>query len=326
LNYTEVGSFLFDSAVPLVTNYLGASGVDLAGTFFTAAGSQTNATRVGRFTPAYFDITSVTPGCNSTFTYAGLMPVGPQPSVAGQAFSVTVTARNAIGVTTSNYRDFGGGNVFSKDTTISDAGTATNFTNNTLLAAGYSFGAGTDSTITYRFAAKETAPQTLTLRAVDTDNVSSAGHAELPTEIRSGRVRIINAYGSELLDLPLPMRAEYYDATSGWITNANDGCTAVALGSLTPANPIPVIGSSPARTTNASIANPSFVAGDAGLQLSAPLAGGSGFVDLTADLSPNAWLQHDWTGTGTAGNPTGRATFGLYRGSPRHIYQRQRFN
>jgi MSHA biogenesis protein MshQ len=300
-------------------DYLGAGDV-----------SGTTSGNVGRFIPAYFDITTVTLGCNSTFTYAGLMPVGLQPSVSGQPFTVSVTARNAAGVTTSNYRDFGGGIIFSRDTAISDAGTATNFTSNMLLAAGYTaplLGAGQNSIITYRFDSKETAPQTLTLRAVDMDSVSSAGHAELTTVVRSGRVHVFNAYGSELVNLPVPMRAEYYDATSGWITNPNDGCTSVALGNLTPANPIPVVGSNPAKTTNASIANATFVLGDAGLSLSKPDVGGTGYVDLTADLdlAAKAWMKYDWNGTGTAINPTGRATFGLYRGSPRHIYLRERY-
>jgi MSHA biogenesis protein MshQ len=292
------------------SNYLGAG--DVTG---TASGN------IGRFTPAYFDITTVTPGCNSAFTYAGLMPVGPQPSVSGQPFTVIATAKNLSGTTTQN---FDGPLGFAKNTTFSDAGTATNFTNNTLLAAGYTLGVGQNSIITYRFTSKETAPQTLTLRAVDTDSVSSAGHAELTTEVRSGRVHLYNAYGSELVDLPMPMRAEYYSATDGWITNPNDGCTSVALGSLIPSNPMPVVGSSPVKTTNASIAHAPFVAGDAGLQLSAPMTGGTGYVDLTADLTANAWLKYDWNGTGTAVNPTGRATFGIYRASPKHIYLRER--
>jgi MSHA biogenesis protein MshQ len=294
------------------SNYLGAG--DVAGT---------TSVNVGRFSPAYFDVTKIH-GC----------PVGPDPllfTYSGQPFTVTATARNAAGVTTSNYRDFGGGIVFSKNTTISDAGTTANFTpnnnapsNNLMSAGNFVNGVRIQGTVTYTFPAKETAPATLTLRATDTDGVNSSGHTEEQTEIRSGRVHLFNAYGSELVNLPMPMRAEYYSATDGWITNLDDACTSVALGSLTPLNPMPVVGSSPAKTTNASIAHTPFVAGDAGLQLSAPLAGGTGYVDLTSDLTANAWLKYDWNGTGTAVNPTGRATFGIYRGSPKHIYLRER--
>jgi MSHA biogenesis protein MshQ len=48
--------------------------------------------------------------------------------------------------------------------------------------------------------------------------------------IRSGRVRVLNAYGSELLDLPMTMRAEYWlNATNGWQINTADSCTTTTL-------------------------------------------------------------------------------------------------
>ena len=88
---------------------------------------------------------------------------------------------------------------------------------------------------------------TLALRAIDEDNVSSAGHTEEPAEIRSGRVRIQNAYGSELAALAVPMRAEYYVDTTitapatnpsviGWITNSADTCTTIPATGLSLAN------------------------------------------------------------------------------------------
>jgi MSHA biogenesis protein MshQ len=309
--WSEVGIITLTPGVG-DSNYLGAG--DVTG---TASGN------VGRFSPAYFDVTRIH-GC----------PVGADPllfTYSGQPFTVTATARNAAGVTTSNYRDFGGGIVFSKNTTISDAGTTVNFapnnntpSNNLMSAGNFVNGVRIQGTVTYAFPAKETAPATITLRATDTDGVNSSGHTEEQTEIRSGRVHIFNAYGSELVNLPVPMRVEYYSATDGWITNTIDTCTSVALGNLIPSNPMPVVGSSPAKTTNASIANAPFVAGDAGLLLSKPDVGGTGYVDLTADLTANVWLKYDWNGTGTAVNPTGRATFGIYRGSPKHIYLRER--
>jgi MSHA biogenesis protein MshQ len=61
------------------------------------------------------------------------------------------------------------------------------------------------------------------------------------------------------------------------------------------------------------------------LSFSAPGAGGDGYADARMDLSARSWLQFDWNGTGNT-DPTGRATFGLYRGSPKHIYLRQRYN
>ncbi len=305
--YSEVGSFTMRATA---SNYLN-SGINV----YNDNGV------VGRFTPAYFDVTKIH-GCSggATFTYSG------------QPFTVTATARAAnSGTVTANYDGTLG---FAKATTVSDAGNIANFTNNVLAAANFVNGARTQSTVTYTFPAKETAPATLALRAIDTDNVSSAGHTEETAEIRGGRVHILNAYGSELVALSVPMRVEYYSATDGWLTNAADTCTSVAATGLSLANnvaPSPVtpptaktIGT---RTTSATVANSPFFngTGDAGLSLSAPGQGGDGYVDITADLSAKTWLRFDWNGTGDV-DPSGRATFGLFRGSPKHIYLRQRYN
>ena len=296
----------------------------------------------GRFTPHHFEVTKIH-GCTggATFTYSG------------QPFTVTATARNFAGVTTQNYHGAYG---LSKDTRISDAGTDTNFTpnhnttsNNDLAAASFVNGVGTQGTVTYTFPVtappKETAPTTLTLRAIDADLVSSAGYTEEQAEIRSGRVRIQNAYGSELAALPVPMRVEYFEDTTitapatnppvtGWITNSADTCTSVPATGLSLANNVlpspvtpPTAKTIGAQTTSATVANSPFFtgSGDAGLQLSAPGQGGDGYVDITANLSAKTWLRFDWHGTGDV-DPTGRASFGLYRGSPKHIYLRQRYN
>jgi len=55
--------------------------------------------------------------------------------------------------------------------------------------------------------------------------------------------------------------------------------------------------------------------------------GGTGFVDVT--IRPGqlpSYLQFDWDSDGLYdNNPTGRATFGIYKGSPRNIYLRERY-
>ncbi len=316
---------------------------DANGKYGCNFGITANTGGFGRFIPHHFDVTKIH-GCTggATFTYSG------------QPFTVTATARNSAGGITQNYHGAYG---LSKDTTISNAGVTTNFTpnnntsnNNLLTAANFINGVRTQSTVTYTFPVtsppKETAPATLTLRAIDTDGVSSAGYTEEQAQIRSGRVRIQNAYGSELVALPVPMRVEYYEDTTitapatnppvtGWITNNADTCTSIPATGLSLANnvaPSPVtpptaknIGS---KTTQATVATPLFFngSGDAGLSLSAPGQGGDGYVDITADLSAKTWLRFDWNGTGSDIDPTGRATFGLYRGSPKHIYLRQRYN
>jgi MSHA biogenesis protein MshQ len=65
-------------------------------------------------------------------------------------------------------------------------------------------------------------------------------------------------------------------------------------------------------------------AGNFNLVLRAPGAGNGGALTVTGDVP--AWLRYDWS-TATPGleNPTGIATFGIYQGNPRRIYQRERF-
>ena len=202
-----------------------------------------------------------------------------------------------------------------------------------LATANFANGVGSQGTVTYIFPVtvppKETAPTTLTLRAVDTDNVSSVGYAEATAEIRSGRVRIQNAYGSELVALSVPMRVEYFKDTSitapatilpetGWFTNSADTCTTVsATGLRLTNNVLPPVTPPTAKTigsqiTSATVANSPFFTGggDAGLQMSAPGQGGDGYVDITADLSAKTWLRFNWNGTGDV-DPTGRASFGF---------------
>jgi MSHA biogenesis protein MshQ len=304
----------------------------------------------GRFTPAYFDVTKIH-GCTggAAFTYSG------------QPFTVTATARNAAGVRTSNYHNFGGGNVLSKDTTISDAGNDTNFTpnhnlssNNLMSAGNFVNGVRVQSTVTYTFPAKETAPTTITLRALDTDGVTSSGHTEEQTEIRSGRVHIFNAYGSELVDLPMPMRVEYYadttitapliiPPTTGWIANVDDTCSSVGLsafsnyqGNLNAGETCVQDTGSPGLSGQGCAAagplapvNERYLTlpsgGGYNLYLKAPGSGNEGSVDITANLATKTWLRFDWDGIAGDDDPTGRATYGLYRGSPRHIYLRERY-
>jgi MSHA biogenesis protein MshQ len=64
--------------------------------------------------------------------------------------------------------------------------------------------------------------------------------------------------------------------------------------------------------------------GSAGLSLTAPGAGNTGYFNLSYDLSSFSFLRFDWNGTGTYNqDPTGRATFGIFRGDGKVIYTRE---
>ncbi|WP_172600008.1 DUF6701 domain-containing protein [Sulfuricystis multivorans] len=171
---------------------------------------------IGRFYPHHFE-TQVTNACGS-FTYSG------------QPFPLTVTAKNLGGGTTQNYAG-----PFAKTVTLFDAnGTAGAFSPASLAAGDFLAGEADKTTppsVKFSFAAKPAAPATLKVRATDTDGVTSSGHTEGTTPIRSGRLRLVNYYGSELLKPRVEYRVEYWDGNR-WAVNAADTCTSFAAANI----------------------------------------------------------------------------------------------
>lgn len=141
------------------------------------------------------------------------------------------------------------------------------------------------------------------------------------TQLRFGRLVLQNSYGSELLALSLPLRAEYYDGSS-FASNAADSCTAYNGVTTTLANyrfnlQSGETSASGAGTLLAGAENPATP-----LQLSPPGAGNDGSVDVTLPI--DSWLRFDWDGNGAHdNNPAARASFGIYKGNPRLIYRRE---
>jgi MSHA biogenesis protein MshQ len=139
--------------------------------------------------------------------------------------------------------------------------------------------------------------------------------AQPVTEVRYGRLKISNAYGSELLGLPVPLLVQYWNGT-GWVTNTDDNLTALA----TPANGSGLVFHlASSGSTTATLNNP-LANGDAGLTLTKPGSGHAGYVDIT--IASPAWLDYDWKGAGDT-DPTARATFGIYKS--KWIYLRENY-
>lgn len=156
------------------------------------------------------------------------------------------------------------------------------------------------------------------------------------TAVLYGRLALGNAHGSELVDLALPVRAEYFDGT-GFLVNADDSCTPLAWGSelVEGETVLDNGGSLPAPTLQGLTTDGRLDQGRAGLVY----ACGSGTCDtgytrvcgdLTVDLP---WLRYPWNPQDTLcgpltgdTNPVGRATFGVYSGSERIIYLRERLD
>jgi MSHA biogenesis protein MshQ len=238
---------------------------------------------------------------------------------------------------------------FSKAITLSDANAVAGSWAAGSAVAATTFTAGVSSTApTFSFATKATVPTAIKLRATDTDGVSSATNTEGTSTIRSGRVRIQNAYGSELLALPVPVVLEYYDtATStGWRAGA-DTCTTLTSANFAYGFPTATGNNLVACETAGTLSGtkPTY-----SLSLSAPGTGNGGWTNVALNLGGTAigtvstvpyvkctatgasggaetpaslpWLQFNWLGAGST-NPTARATFGAYK-SPL-IYRRENY-
>ena len=166
-------------------------------------------------------------------------------------------------------------------------------------------------------------------------SVSGIGFSSSATQY-DGRLALRDAVGSELLDLPMALTAQYYlNTTQGFTTNTNDSCTvapSIALSNFI----LPLIsgktcvrdsGSPGASGAGCAVAAPTLTAykatassGNFNLVFAAP---GSGFNGtMTVIGTAPAWLQYAWTG-GANKNPTGIAAFGVFSGQASRVYQRE---
>lgn len=300
LTYSEVGSMGMTVAL---TGYLGTAGVDLTGAYRNSTTGA--AARIGRFFPANFLLSgaAVTPSCGAgNQTYMG------EPAL-GIAF--TLQARNAAGVSTTNYR----ASVYSVGTVAlvaenADAGVNLGSRITGLPAAVWTLGAysvtATGATFT-RSSAPDGPFDSLVLGVVVTDadgaavsvpdiNVATSGacgvacnakalNGSAATRVRFGRLKIGNALGAPQIDLPVPLIAQYWNGIA-FVTNAQDSCTRLTNTQFTHGGyraPLAACSTSGSPTGSNAIV---FSAGRSTLRLSKPNLRGS--VDLTANLGATA--------------------------------------
>lgn len=201
-----------------------SNAVNASGKYGCNFGNASVSNHFGRFIPDHFD-TAVTQACVAgNFTYSG------------QPFPLRITARNLVGGATQNYSG-----AFAKAVTLSarDAGDTAANPGPGLLAPAVvpaaDFSAGiANSTPAYTFTNLQTAQTGVRVRASEAEVSSLRVPAALTVEgvatILGGRARLGNAYGSELLDLPVSFRTESWNG-NGWVLNTLDTCTGdIALG------------------------------------------------------------------------------------------------
>ena len=288
-------------------DYLGAG--DITGT---------KSGNVGRFVPDHID-TAVTDACaTGAFTYSG-QPIG-----------VALSAMSLSGNLTTNYDGAAG---FSRVVTLTPNSGTGSLSSTSVAAASFASGAA-NSNPSFAFTQFNTVPTTITISGQDADGVALVASAlagnKRTAVIRSGRLYLANAYGSEYLPLPMPVQAQYWD--NGWRKNQQDSCTSLNL--PTTANNGLVFAAQTARNqlsagevvaqmNGSTAASVVVVSGDGKLVLRAPAnamagpgAGNFGYVDVIgAIVSPSAaWLP----ASGRA-----RACFGVCAARSPIIYQRE---
>ncbi|MDO8291699.1 MAG: hypothetical protein Q7T29_02335 [Gallionella sp.] len=311
------------------------SNVKVAGKYGCNFGQLSNTAVIGRFVPDHFD-TVVTPGmpCPTALTCPTLIVANDQGFMySGQPFTTQVTALNASGAATLNYDS---AKTLSKPVTLTAwdaAGGATQNpgggtpTLNTVPSTAFNLGVATTSTPIYTFPTTPVAPTNIHVRAVDTDNVTSlrgVSSIEGGIKVVSGRVRISNAHGSELLPLPMTATVQYWNSAN-WVTSTTDNATSFDTRLNTAGgNVVPVIVKLPLALGNISVVGAGVVTVANGVRvfnLDSPNVTGS------ADISLNA-PSYLLAGSNVAGvNPSraGRATFGVYKGANEFIYLRENY-
>jgi MSHA biogenesis protein MshQ len=332
------------------SDYLGAGNV---------VGS--TAVRVGRFIPSHFVLALNTPmlatGCAAgQFTYTG------QSFAYLVAPVITATAKEFGGATTVNYTG-----AFFKLATATLQNRAYSDPIGTLDASGapaidpvvaeaglgvatLTFGSGAGLSYARTVPQAPFTPQPrLSIVVLDADGVAALGNPAVfgasggmlfnsPNQIRYGRLRFVNAVGSELVNLPVPLIAEHYaSATSGFVANVGDTCTTgvtLTLSGFTenlgPGETCALDSGAPGAS-GAGCAAPApppvrFAsppsAGNFNLALAAPGPGNTGGVVISSGVP--SYLRFNWNAALLGDeNPSGQAAFGLYSGVSRQIYLRE---
>lgn len=321
LTWSEVGKG--DVAATLTSgSYLGSG--------LTVTGASTGGS-AGIFHPHHF-VVSPSQACG-TFTYSG------------QPFGLTVTALNASGSTTVNYAGSGttsaASPVYPNGVTLSDtSGVAGTLGNSALSATNFANGvasiaASSGAAPWFTYSAKHTAPASIHLRATDNDPASGAASSsgyDGTVPLRSGRLRLSNAFGTNQSELTISAQVQYWNGRT-WVLNTADTCTtSIPAAAIARSNYVDSHGSATTAWSSAASAL-TLASGNGSLTMSAPTPSGSaGSVDLALNLGSGsadqsclsshpgttgadmAWLRSNFGHCASSfdRDPSARVTFGVF--------------
>jgi MSHA biogenesis protein MshQ len=292
---------------------------------------------IGRFYPDHFAITSptVTAACSTgttPFSYFGQ---------DGFTTIFTVTAQNTANTTTTNYTGAVTASTWAKlplttwgsapasaanpgfgfavstwspsqpsGSSLAASVTAPTATNTNAWSAG-------TTTVTAKHqigrptAAAAPTTVTVTTQPVDSDGATSIAATSIGSPLlRYGRLKINNAYGSELLALPVNVAAQYWSGST-YVNNADDGCTALSSSNLSQ-----TAGSGATITTSIPAVAVTLFSGVGVITLTkpSPTPSGKGSVVLRSNPA-NLGIYLPSSG--------GNETFGIYKS--KFIYLRENY-
>lgn len=165
---------------------------------------------------------------------------------------------------------------------------------------------------------------------LDADNSGSNERAQVggATAVRFGRLRMDNAVGNQNLDLPIPIRLEYWAGTA-FVTNTADSCTTISAANIGLGNYDGGINNANVTAGNLMPATIVFSGtGNLTVTKPAPTPAAPGAVTLTVDLTAEAksYLKGNWGVTTYNADPRSRAAFGLFGSQPNNfIYFRENY-
>ncbi|MBL0711034.1 MAG: LamG domain-containing protein, partial [Colwellia sp.] len=319
---------------------------------------------IGRFTPDHFDVSITSNSFEDTCTVVAVGQ--PDFTYIGQPFSylnapeLLITAKNTLGIITQNYTEVDYQKLIDsniditfpeKDTTQKGTDNNTEMVVSPLVTSGtlttpasslgemkYTF--NDSDTFTYdKDANSKTAPFTMVYDIVvnaiqDSDGVNANASlvANVPTSntvsptgvnFRFGRAYLANSFGPETANLPQPFFMQFYNLSGKFVTNADDNCSSFDTSNIRLTS-----GTLDKDLTGVNAATGQVGHGETrGMILTAP--GAQGTVKVEYDIYD--WLKYDWDWDGVEAKafnqaPTAVATFGIFRGNDRIIYQREIHN
>lgn len=259
---------------------------------------------------------------------------GGMSEINGQTVTVTVVDANnfTIGVDTSGYGAFTSGGTASRLSALGSAGSWVAGAAAVTAAVQLERSATPDgpyAALNIGIAPRDDDGIGLLSGALNLDADASGSNDSFTvgaTEARFGRLRLQNAFGSELLDLPVPLEAQYLSGGI-YLTNTDDNCTSISAGNLVLSSGVATLGGA-------------FVAGRGNLKITKP--GTKVSIDVCADLDVSAGTQNDlsclagvpanktylqwkWSGSGFRKDPEARAMFGVFKNADEFIYLRENF-